>query len=52
MKKLLLLSLFSLIFCFAFAQDFPEKPSTLVNDYANVLSPGQKQQLEQKLGCF
>lgn len=52
MKKLLLLSLFSLIFCFAFAQDFPEKPSTLVNDYANVLSPEHKQQLEQKLVAF
>ncbi|WP_316801662.1 TPM domain-containing protein [Pedobacter nototheniae] len=52
MKKLLLLSLFSLIFCFAFAQDFPEKPSTLVNDYANVLSSEQKQQLEQKLVAF
>ncbi|MCZ4245431.1 TPM domain-containing protein [Pedobacter punctiformis] len=52
MKKLFLLSLFSLIFCFAFGQDFPEKPSTLVNDYAGVLSSTQKQGLEQKLVAF
>ncbi|MCX2495758.1 TPM domain-containing protein [Pedobacter sp. PF22-3] len=52
MKKIFLLSLFSLLFTFAFAQDFPEKPSTLVNDYANVLSADQKQALENKLGTF
>ncbi|GAA4212003.1 hypothetical protein GCM10022289_42220 [Pedobacter jeongneungensis] len=52
MKKIFLLSLFSLLFNFAFAQDFPEKPNTLVNDYANVLSAGQKQALESKLVTF
>jgi uncharacterized protein len=52
MKKIFLLSLFSLLFTFAFAQDFPEKPSTLVNDYANVLSSEQKQALESKLVTF
>lgn len=52
MKKIFLLSLFSLLFAFAFAQDFPEKPGTLVNDYANVLSADQKQQLENKLVTF
>lgn len=52
MKKLFLLSLFSFIFAFAFGQNFPEKPSTLVNDYANVLSANQKQTLEQKLVAF
>ncbi|KQS35187.1 methanol dehydrogenase [Pedobacter sp. Leaf194] len=52
MKKLLLLSFFSLIFAFAFAQDFPAKPTTLVNDYSNVLSASQKQALEQKLVAF
>ena len=52
MKKLLLLSFFSLIFAFAFAQDFPAKPTTLVNDYSNVLSADQKQALEQKLVAF
>ncbi|WP_412467395.1 TPM domain-containing protein [Pedobacter sp. KLB.chiD] len=52
MKKIFLLSLFSLLFAFAFAQDFPEKPTTLVNDYANVLSSDQKQALENKLVTF
>lgn len=52
MKKIFLLSLLGLIFNFAFGQDFPEKPSTLVNDYANVLSASQKQSLEQKLVAF
>ncbi|WP_293786211.1 YgcG family protein [uncultured Pedobacter sp.] len=52
MKKIFLLSLFSLLFAFAFAQDFPEKPNTLVNDYANVLSSDQKQALENKLVTF
>lgn len=52
MKRIFLLSLFSLLFAFAFAQDFPEKPGTLVNDYANVLSTAQKQALENKLVTF
>lgn len=52
MKKIFLFSLLSLLFNFAFAQDFPEKPTTLVNDYANVLSADQKQQLETKLVAF
>jgi len=52
MKKLFILSLLSFICAFAFAQEFPAKPSTLVNDYANVLSADQKQQLERKLVAF
>ncbi|WP_431292799.1 TPM domain-containing protein [Pedobacter sp. P26] len=52
MKKIFLLSLLSLFLSFAFAQDFPEKPNTLVNDYANVLSADQKQALESKLVTF
>jgi len=52
MKKLFLLSLFCCLFAFGFAQDFPEKPNTLVNDYANVLSADQKQMLESKLVAF
>lgn len=52
MKKIFLFSLLSLLFTFAFAQDFPEKPNTLVNDYANALSADQKQQLETKLVTF
>ncbi|MGM9477951.1 TPM domain-containing protein [Pedobacter sp. GSP4] len=52
MKKIFLLSLLSLLFTFAFAQDFPEKPTTLVNDYSGVLSADQKQALESKLVTF
>ncbi|WP_316830988.1 TPM domain-containing protein [Pedobacter aquatilis] len=52
MKKLFLLSFFSLIFSVVFAQDFPAKPTTLVNDYTNVLSASQKEALEQKLVAF
>lgn len=52
MKKLFLLSLFTLIFSFAFAQDFPGKPSTLVNDYSGVLSIEQRAMLEKKLVAF
>lgn len=36
----------------AFSQDVPEKTNTLVNDYASVLTQGEKQQLEQKLVAF
>lgn len=47
-----------LAFCFlipsvaSFAQDFPEKPSTLVNDYTHTLSPDQVNSLERKLVAF
>ncbi|MNI34234.1 hypothetical protein D3C73_882210 [compost metagenome] len=52
MKKIFLLSLLVLLFNFACAQDFPEKPNTLVNDYSGVLSAEQKQALESKLVAF
>ena len=52
MKKLFFLAVFSLLFSVVFAQDFPAKPLTLVNDYANVLSSNQKSQLENKLVTF
>lgn len=52
MKKIFLLSLLALLFNFAFAQDYPEKPNTLVNDYSGVLSVEQKQALENKLVAF
>lgn len=52
MKKIFLLSLLALLFNFAFAQDYPEKPNTLVNDYSGVLSAEQKQALENKLVAF
>jgi uncharacterized protein len=34
------------------AQDYPAKPTTLVNDYTGTLSATQKQQLESKLVAF
>jgi len=52
MKKLFLLSLFTLLSIFGFAQDFPEKPSTLVNDYSGALSLEQRAMLERKLVAF
>lgn len=52
MKKHIFLALFCLISIFSFAQDFPEKPQTLVNDYSGVLSASEKQLLEQKLVAF
>lgn len=42
-----------LFFCFSgFAQEFPQKPNRLVNDYTNTLSPEQINRLEQKLVAF
>ncbi|WP_231459211.1 MULTISPECIES: YgcG family protein [unclassified Pedobacter] len=52
MKKIFLLSVFCLLYVFAFAQDFPAKPNTLVNDYSGVLSAEQKNNLERKLVAF
>ncbi|WP_443937872.1 TPM domain-containing protein [Pedobacter sp. MW01-1-1] len=53
MRKLFLLFTFLGIFCtFSFAQDFPEKPNTLVNDYTGTLSLEQKKALEDKLVAF
>jgi uncharacterized protein len=36
----------------AVAQDFPETPNRLVNDYTNTLTASQRQLLEQKLLAF
>lgn len=48
-----ILALFLILFSFAgFAQDFPAKPNTLVNDYTGTLSADQIQQLERKLVTF
>ena len=52
MKKIILFLLLCFSSILSFSQDFPEKPSTLVNDYAGVLSENQKQTLEQKLVSF
>ena len=38
--------------CAVLAGDFPDRSSTLVTDYANVLETGQRQRLEQRLVAF
>lgn len=52
MNKLILALFCSLLSVGAFAQEYPAKPGTLVNDYTNTLSASQKQQLENKLVAF
>jgi uncharacterized protein len=52
LKKLFLLALVLGFAIAAFPQDFPPKPNTLVTDYTNTLSPGDRQQLENKLVAF
>lgn len=51
-KKLLIFSGLLLVGLFGFAQDFPERSNTLVTDYTNTLSSGEKQRLENKLVAF
>lgn len=52
MKRLILALFLTLLCTSGFAQDFPAKPNTLVNDYTGTLSEVQKQQLENKLVAF
>ncbi|MEE1883961.1 TPM domain-containing protein [Pedobacter flavus] len=52
MSKKILIIIFIFLAKFSFAQDFPAKPSKLVNDYSNTLSPDQIASLEQKLVAF
>lgn len=49
MRKLLLATLTLLFSLAVFAADIPRKPSTLVNDYAGVLSVSERQELESIL---
>lgn len=52
MKKITI-ALFLLILSFSgFTQDFPAKPTKLVNDYTGTLSASQVEQLERKLVAF
>ncbi|QQL48573.1 TPM domain-containing protein [Mucilaginibacter ginkgonis] len=51
-KKIILFIGLLLTCAFANAQDFPEKPNTIVSDFTNTLSEGDKQQLENKLVAF
>ena len=52
--KVLLLSLSLFVSFLAVAQNIPARPSPprLVNDFANVLSPQEEQQLEQQLVAY
>ncbi|WP_343533756.1 TPM domain-containing protein [Pedobacter sp.] len=52
MKRIFLLITLLLSSVFGFSQEFPKKPSTLVNDYTNTLSPGDIASLERKLVAF
>lgn len=52
MKRLITLLLFIVSYYSAAAQDFPAKPTKLVNDYTNTLSASQLAQLEEKLVAF
>lgn len=52
MKKLIVALFLLTTSMIGFAQDFPAKPTKLVNDYTGTLSADQLQQLEQKLVAF
>ncbi|MES2830277.1 MAG: TPM domain-containing protein [Bacteroidota bacterium] len=52
MRTRFLALLFIIIGFNSIAQEFPSKPSKLVNDYTNTLSAAQIQQLENKLVAF
>jgi len=52
LKQLILCLGLMLCITAAFSQEIPEKSGTLVTDYTNTLSQGEKQQLENKLVAF
>ncbi len=52
MSKKIFIILLIFLAKFSFAQDFPAKPTTLVNDYSNTLSPAEIAKLESKLVAF
>jgi len=53
-RKFLFLTAYCLYLTFgqAIAQEFPEKPNRLVNDYANILTEAELSGLEEKLVAF
>jgi len=51
-KKITIFLSLLLVSFFAFSQQLPPKSGTLVTDYTNTLSGGDKQQLESKLVAF
>lgn len=52
MKRLIVALLLTFFYFQGFSQEFPAKPTTLVNDYTGTLSASQIQQLESKLVAF
>jgi uncharacterized protein len=52
LKRLVLLFSLVLAVFAALAQELPPKSTTLVTDYTNTLTPGDKQQLESKLVAY
>ena len=52
LKKIILLFGLLLSTCMVFAQELPERSTTLVTDYTNTLSAADKQKLEDKLVAF
>lgn len=53
MRTLLGIFIFALLLTSAgFSQDFPSEPEGMVNDYANLLSSSEVQQLESKLRTY
>ena len=52
MKRIILALLLTIVYTTGFAQDYPAKPTTLVNDYTGTLSTDQVAQLESKLVAF
>lgn len=52
MKRFLLFICLSIFSFLGYAQKFPAKPNTLVNDYTNTLNSSQVAALEQKLVAF
>jgi uncharacterized protein len=54
LKKAFAFFLFPLLFSQVFAQNFPEQPNPprLVNDFAGVLSPSEREALENKLVAY
>lgn len=52
MKKLIIFFVLALSYYVGFAQDFPARPNTLVNDYTHTLTAEQTANLERKLVAF
>lgn len=52
MKNIIVALLLTFVYSTGFAQNYPAKPNTLVNDYTGMLSASQLSELESKLVAF